>query len=196
MRTVLLALLLLATASAAAAQSPNTRSLFLQVALDGQSLNYNEDSFDETDDGGGLALRAGYGVSRVVTLYLGVSGARVDGETNGVINSEYDWGAGELGARFNLLPSRRLSPYLDVALRGVAATDEETSLEFRGGGVALGGGVAYFVSPTVALDAALRVGAGGFDEVQLGGLSAEIDPDDFGYGEGRLSLGLTVYPLR
>jgi hypothetical protein len=195
MRTTLLALALLA-AGAASAQPANTSGLFVQLALDGQSLNFNEDDFDETDDGGGLALRAGYGVSRVVTLYLGASGARVDGETNGVINDEYDWAAGEIGARFNLLPSARLVPYLDVALRGVAATYDEADLEFRGGGIALGGGASYFVSPTVALDAALRIGGGGFEEVQLGGLSADIDPDDFGYGEGRLSLGVTFYPLR
>ena len=194
---VLSALALLAVLAApASAQRSTTSGLFLQLAADGQALNFNEDDFDETDDGGGLALRAGYGVSRVVTLYLGVSGARVDGETNGVINDTYDWTAGELGARFHLLPSARLVPYLDVALRGVAATYDEADLEFRGGGVAFGGGVAYYVSPSVALDAALRVGGGGFDEVQLGGLSADVDADDFGYGEGRFSVGLTFFPLR
>ena len=195
MRTALLLALVLAAAPALAQRS-TTSGLFLQVSADGQSLAFNEDDFDETDDGGGLGLRAGYGVSRVVSLYAGVSGARVDGETNGVINDTYDWTAGELGARLHLLPSARLVPYLDVALRGVAATYDEADLEFRGGGVAFGGGLAYYVSPTVALDAALRLGGGGFDEVQGGALSLEIDPDDFGYGEGRLSLGLTVFPLR
>ena len=95
-----------------------------------------------------------------------------------------------------LLPSARLVPYLDVSFRAVAVAYDEADLEFRGGGIALGGGASYFVSPAVALDAALRIGGGGFEEVQLGGLSAEIDPDDFGYGEGRLSLGVTFYPLR
>ena len=48
----------------------------------------------------------------------------------------------------------------------------------------------------MAIDGALRIGGGGFDEVDFGRISSEIDADDFGYGEGRLSLGLTVYPLR
>ena len=196
MRILLALALLAALAAPASAQRSTTQGLFLQLSADGQALGFNEDDFDETDDGGGLALRAGYGVSRVVTLYVGVSGAQVDGETNGVINDTYDWTAGEIGARLHLLPSARLVPYLDVALRGVAATYDEADLEFRGGGAALGGGLAYYVSPSVALDVALRFGGGGFEEVQLGGLSADIDADDFGYGEGRFSVGLTAFPLR
>ena len=47
----------------------NTEGLFLQAALDGQSLNYNEDDFQDTDDGGGLALRLGYGFGPRFTLY-------------------------------------------------------------------------------------------------------------------------------
>ena len=78
----------------------------------------------------------------------------------------------------------------------MAATYDEADLEFRGGGAALGAGLAVYVSPAVALDVALRVGGGGFDEVQLGRLSADVDADDFGYGEGRLSIGLTAFPLR
>lgn len=200
MRTLVLsalgALLLVTAALPAAAQQANTRRLFLQASLDSQSLNFNEDDTDKTDDGGGLSLRAGWGVSRVVTLYAGLSGARVEGRTNGIINDDYDWQGGEIGARFNLLPSRRFDPYLDVALRGVTARYDEADLEFSGGGIAFGGGIAYFVTPSVALDLGLRLGGGGFETVKLGDLSADIDPDDFGYGEGRLSLGLTFYPLR
>ena len=187
---------LLLCAPSASAQRSDTKGLFLQLTLDAQSLNYNEDDFSETDDGGGLGLRAGWGVSRLVTLYLGAAGARIDGETNGVINEEYDWAGGELGVRLNFRSGRTVVPYLDVALRGVTAREDDIDLEFRGGGATLGGGIAVFLSPSVALDAGLRVGGGGFDEVQLGRLSADIDEDDFGYGEGRFSVGLTLYPLR
>ena len=176
--------------------SSNTEGLFVQLALDGQALNFNEDDFDETDNGGGLAARVGYGFSPLFTLYGGLSGATIDGETNGVINNEYTFAAGEIGARFNFNRGSDLRPYLDVALRGVSASDDESDLEFRGGGVAFGGGLAYFVSPSVAIDGALRLGGGGFNEVDFGRLSADIDADDFGYGEGRLSLGLTFYPTR
>ncbi|MEM1116846.1 MAG: outer membrane beta-barrel protein [Bacteroidota bacterium] len=196
MRFLFLAAAFALIAAPASAQRATTDGLFLQVSADAQSLFFNEDDFDQRDDGTGLSLRAGYGVSRVVTLYLGLAGSRVEGATNGVIDQPYDWGGGEIGARVNLLPSRRLQPYLDVALRGVEARNDDFNLEFRGGGVTVGGGVAYFVSPAVALDAGLRFGGGGFNEVQLGRFSVDTDPDDLGYGEGRLSLGATFYPLR
>ncbi len=196
----LLSLLALSLAAAPLAAQPvgpsNTEGLFLQLALDGQSLSYDEDDFDDTDDGGGASLRVGYGVSPVATFYVGVSGAEVDGQTNGVINNTYRFGAGELGARFAFNRGSALRPYLDVALRGVAASDDASALEFRGGGIALGGGIAYFVSPTVALDAALRIGGGQFTEVDFGAISVDISDGDIGYGEGRLSVGLTAYPFR
>lgn len=199
-RAALVALVVVAaalmTAAPASAQSSNTEKLFLQVTLDGQGLAYNEDDFSDGDGGGGLSLRAGWGVSRVVTLYAGFGGARMDEEMDSFIGNEYDWGTAEVGARFNLLPSRRFVPYLDVALRGVSATDDDLDFDFTGGGIALGGGASYFISPSVALDAAFRIGGGSFEDVEFGSLATDIDEDDFEYGEGRFSLGLTFYPLR
>lgn len=178
-----------------APERSNTERLFLQVTLDGQALEYDRDAFADAE-GGGLSLRAGWGVSRLVTLYIGVSGARVDSESGGVLNDEYDWGSGEIGARFNFRSGRAFVPYADVALQGVTARDDDLDLEFSGGGLVLGGGVSYFLSRSVALDAGLRFGGGEFNEVKLGRLSSEIDDDNFNYGAGRFSLGLTFYPLR
>ena len=174
----------------------NTERLFLQVSLDGQSLDYREEAFSDTDDGGGLSIRAGWGISPLVTLYAGIMGATMDGQTNGITGNEYSWSGGELGVRLNFRSGRSLVPYANVALRGVAATEDDLDLEFRGGGFTLGGGVSYFMTPAVALDLGLHFGGGRFDEVQVGRISNGIDEDDFGYGEGRLSLGLTFYPLR
>jgi opacity protein-like surface antigen len=174
----------------------NTERLFLQVSLDGQSLDYREYSFSDTDDGGGLSIRAGWGVSPLVTLYAGIMGATIDGQTNGITGDEYSWSGGELGVRLNFRSGQSLVPYANVALRGVAATEDDLDLEFRGGGFTLGGGVSYFMTPAVALDLGLHFGAGSFNEVQVGRFSTGLDEDDFGYGEGRLSLGLTFYPLR
>ena len=55
-------------------------------------------------------------------------------------------------------------------------------------GVALGG-LAYFVSPSVALNDAVWIGGGRFDERDVGPGSTEIDADEVGHGEGRLPLG-------
>ena len=205
-RTALIAILLglsvalLPTTTALAQEDPdiksNTERLFLQVSLDGQSLDYREEAFSDTVNGGGLSIRAGWGVSELVTIYAGFMGATIDGETNGITGDEYSWSGGELGVRLNFRSGQSLVPYADFALRGVAATEDDLDLEFRGGGFTLGGGVSYFVTPAIALDAGLRFGGGNFNEVQVGNISAGLDEDDFGYGEGRLSFGLTFYPLR
>ena len=105
MRLSLFALALLAAPLASAQRgAPNTEGLFLQLALDGQALSYNEDDFRDANDGAGLAVRVGYGFSPVVTLYGGV-------------DNDYTFAAGKVGARFNFNRGRALRPYLDVALR-------------------------------------------------------------------------------
>ena len=174
----------------------NTEKLFLQFSLDGQQLIFSEDRRDANDTGGGISARAGWGFSQLFTLYLGLNGARMEGRGNPFVEDDYDWGAVEIGGRFNFRSGKQLVPFADVALRGVAAVREDIDLEFLGGGITLGGGVAYFVSPAIALEAGFRFGGGGFNEVRVGALSLDIDPDDFGYGETRFSFGIVAYPLR
>ena len=195
MRFALLALVVAAPLAAQPFGPSNTEGLFVQLALDGQSLDYSDDNIDNADGGGGLALRLGYGFSPVFTLYGGLSGAGIDGGDNPVAGGDYAFAASEIGARFHFNRGSDLRPYLDLALRGVVADLEDRNAEFRGGGFALGGGLAYYVSPTVALDAALRVGGGTFTDLDLGLISLGLG-DDVGYGEGRLSVGVTAYPFR
>ena len=178
------------------AQDSNTRKLFLQTSIDGQSITYRDDGFDSADRGGGFSFRVGWGVSGLTTLYIGVNGSKLDGVNNGVIDEEYEFGAFEIGARFNFRSGQTLVPFADVALRGVATQLQDVDLEFLGGGLTLGGGASYFVSPTVALTAGLRFGFGNFNEIKLGGITADLDAADFGYGEIRYSFGVIFYPLR
>ena len=190
MRVFLLAALVAAPAFAQPASG--TEGLFLHLALDGQAVEIDDNRDGAEAEGGGLALRVGYGFSPLFTLYGGVSGAAVEGDRIG----EYDFTAGEIGARFSFNRGRALRPYLDVALRGVRAEAEDVDFEISGGAIAVGGGVAYFLSPTVALDAALRFGGGRADEVQLGQVSFDVSEDELDFGEARLSVGLTAYPFR
>ena len=194
MKPLLLAVLsaLLVAPPALAQRASHTEGLFVHAALDGQAVEFDDDADGAEAEGGGLALRVGYGFSPLFTLYGGLSGAGVEGDRVG----EYTFSAGEIGARLNFNRDRALRPYLDLALRGVVAQNEDVDFEVRGGAVALGLGVAYFVSPSVALDAALRVGGGRADEVQLGTISLDVSEDELDFGEGRLSVGITAYPFR
>ena len=90
----------------------------------------------------------------------------------------------------------RVRPVLDVALRGLTARDDETDFEVRGGGLSVGGGVLFSVSPTLSLGAALHVGGGRFDEVELGRVTVDVRDEELDFVESRLTVGLTAYPFR
>lgn len=197
--SLLLVVLLMGSAALAHAQAPSrTQKLFFSVGLEGTRIYFDEDDLDTSDGGGGLGLQIGYGFTRTFSLYLGVSGAVMDGENNGVIEDEYALGVGEIGTQLHFGGGRRaLVPYLDFAFSGVSATyDERFELEFRGGAFSFGGGLRYFVSEPLALDVGLRASLGGFNEVELERIAVDIDEDDFGFGLTRLALGLTWFPLR
>lgn len=187
----------MATVCTAVAQDSKTTKLFLNATLGGQSLFFDENSLEHRDAGGSISFRAGWGFSDLFTLHIGVNGAQMQGDDNPVVDDgDYEWGAFEIGGRFNFRSGKSLVPFADVALRAVAAVREDVDLEFLGGGFTLGGGVAYYLSRSIALEAGLRLGAGGFNEVKLGAVSFDLDPDNFGFGERRFSLGLVFYPLR
>ena len=200
---VLLAALLIATPVQAQNMDDDmprrsqTDRLFLAIGRDGQSLTLDEDGFSNGDTGGGLTLRAGWGVSDQFTIYLGFGAAAMEGDIEGE-TFDYAWGGIDLGTRFNFRAGEAVVPYLDAGLRGVAAVYDEggIDLELTGGGFTFGGGVSFFVSPAVAFDLGLRLGAGNINEITLGNISTDLDGDEFGYGEVRCSLGMVCYPLR
>lgn len=192
MRSLLLLAVAALCAAPLAAQS-HTEGLFLHAAVGGQTVSYGGQDFDDTDEGGALAVRAGYGVSPVVTVYLGAVGGRMNGEREA---ERYALSAGELGARVAFRRGAALRPYLDVALRGVTARDDDTAFTLRGGGLAVGGGLAYFLSPSVALDAALHLGAGQITEVSFGRVTVGVRDEELDVVESRLTVGLTAYPFR
>ncbi|MBQ89780.1 MAG: hypothetical protein CL433_13230 [Acidimicrobiaceae bacterium] len=194
MRLSLFATLLVVVllAPAAVAQT-NSEGLYLHLGVGGQSIAYDGDDFDDTDEGGVLALRAGYGVSPLVTLYVGATGARLEGARE---VDDYDLSGGEVGARFTFRDGRRVRPVLDLALRSVTARDDETDFEVRGGGLSIGGGLLVYLNPTLALGADIHVGAGRFDEVEFGRVTVDVRDEELDYVEARVTVGLTAYPFR
>lgn len=194
----LLLCFVLAAGSLKAQITPYTQKLFMNVGLNGNSLHLDESNFDERDGGGGLALRVGYGFTPTFAMYLGFSGARMNGDNNNVINDNYDLGIGEFGARFHF-GKKLKSPtfYLDVSLQGVAATYEEAfELEFTGGGLGLGAGLLVFVGNKLALDFGLRGSGGQFSQIRLDNVSVSIAEEEIRYGITRLGFGITWFPMR
>ncbi len=197
-RNTLLALLLVSftLSHAAHGQASKTEKLFLNATLGAQGLYFDADGLDASDPGGSISFRAGWGFSELFTLYLSLNGAEMQGDDNPFIEDDYEWGALELGGRFNFRSGKPFVPFADVALRAVAVVREDIDLEYLGAGMTIGGGAAYYLTPSVALELGLRLGWGGFNEVDQSTVALDFDTDDFGYAESRLSFGLVFYPMR
>lgn len=177
-----------------AQHTPFTEKLFVNFELSRQAFSVDEPNTD-TDGGGGLGLRLGYGFTPTFSLYLGFTGASMTERSNA--NDRYGLGVAELGTRLHF--GRKLkSPtfYLDVAFQAVEASDDDSSLSFSGGGLGLGGGLLVFVGQKLALDFGLRGSGGTFSDFTIGGVTVNIDEENVRYGVGRLSVGITWFPMR
>jgi hypothetical protein len=67
-------------------------------------------------------------------------------------------------------------------------------LQISGGAFTVGGGAHYYVTPSVAFTASLQVSAGEFTTVKIDNVS--IDGFEIDATSTRLSLGVTLYPMR
>ena len=174
----------------------NTERWYFHAHLAGHSQSIANQ--DDLDAGGGLGLRVGYGVSPLVTLYLGVDGANMSSENDvsqSLFGDDYTLGIVEFGAQFNFRRDKKLVPYFDTALIGIASVIDEDGRDasIAGPGIGIGGGVKYFVSPEFALDAGLYTALGGYDEQEING-----DTEDIGvsFGTGRFAVGISWYPFQ
>lgn len=158
------------------------------------SMDSEERAMRTKEDWG---IKAGYGFSRLFTLYLGIEGAEMNaGDFSGDENEEFGLGFAELGAQFNFRTGKPAAiPYAEIALTGQAAVfdpDEDSDITFAGGGITLGGGLKYFISKTFALDLGLLFTFGNFSEVERGDETIDIDQNTT---STRLNFGLSWFPF-
>lgn len=177
-----------------------TRGLMLEAAVGGAGLSVEG---DEAGEGGSAALRVGYGVSNLVTLYAGVSGATLDsdGFDFGIVEGEgeFEYGAVDLGVEFNFGSERSaLRPYVNVGVSGAAAVFDVRGgedLSVLGGAISGGAGLKYYVVPTLALNGGVQLAGGQFTDYEVDGDTEDL-PDELDFGAARLQVGLTWNPFR
>lgn len=172
----------------------STRGFSIGLHLNGTSWHLDEPDLelDGSDSGGGLGFDLSYGVSDLVSLFLNFDGASIDPE-NG---QTYTLGHGDLGARFAFgNPSKKFKPFGQIALTGAGAEQEigRNTLQLRGGGLTLAGGILYFLSPAWAIDAGLAFTFGSLTEVELNNVGVDTDIDA---RTSRLNAGVRWYPGR
>jgi hypothetical protein len=181
--------------SVALAQLSTTRGLSLGVHLQGTSLTVKESN--ETNSGGGLGLRVGYGFNRIVTGFLHVDGAQIDVPTGGTVLGQWNLAHAEIGARFHFANSnRRFVPYLEgaagaravsVSNASISGSSNSEDISFNGGAVTFGAGMSTFFKKRAAFDVSLKWTGGTFSEVDLGDISVrnlDIEASSFRFGVG------------
>ncbi len=149
-----------------------------------------------SDAGGQYAIRVGYGLNRIVTLYLGIDEAEVDIQGFDQFDKMKFRGSYNLGARLHLTNiSHRWVPYGDFALTDLILEDVSTNREqntsdrYEATAVSLGGGLAIYLSDAWALDVNFKWSKGEFKNVRVGNNSVgglHIDAESSGFTIGVL----------
>lgn len=178
------------------AQKSNTRGFMLGFQLQGVSQALQNQ--DEPDTGGGVALTLGYGFNNRLTLYLGLSGAGLKPDAGG---DEYALVHADLGLLVHFrAPDQAWVPYVNVALSGRASGFElpNDDLVVSGGGLSLGGGIRYYVSPVLGLDLGALLTLGEYTQAEFGGVKVDLSPLnlDADAASFRLGFGLAWFPKR
>ena len=170
---------------------PIDRSGFaLGVGLYVSGISIDTGATEANEVGIGLQADLSYGFTKTVAAFVNLSAASMSPEDEG---KNYALGVADLGARLHLYPSQTFNPYFQVALSGQAAVFEvagrSENLEYRGGGVTLGVGAHYALTPMADLDFSLDLTGGEFNEIRFNGNSR----DDFNpYTSAIARLGIAI----
>lgn len=178
----------------------NTSGLLLGLSLGGSSIR-SDDLNSSRESGAGASAQLGWGLTRNFALLLDVSGARIES-----VGGDFDLAHVDIGGRWHFVSdSRALVPFLQVGVSGRAAgrqnvfmADEmgnvyEGDLRIVGGGVSVGGGLQYFVSPKWALGGQLEWTTGSFTRVQFNNVS--VDGLRIDATSARVNMGFTWFPI-
>ncbi|HEX8322153.1 outer membrane beta-barrel protein [Longimicrobium sp.] len=185
--------------STAHAQTSDTRGWMVNVHVAGTATGgAGQDA--EMRRGGALGVAVGYGFSDRLALLLSADGGRVKYPgpvmADGGATGSYDQLTIDIALRASFLDEHSpLRPYLASGITGVAESPrpDDAGIVTSGGGITIGGGLQYFTSSRVAIDAGLLVTAGSFTGFEVDGEKHEYD-EGLGFSHSRLQLGITWHP--
>ncbi len=160
---------------------------------------------DPSDGAALVALRLGYGLNRIVTVYVG--GAYADIRSHGLeAFDRMTFEHVDLGVRLHLAGGRRWVPYADLALTfwpvsDVLKSGEHTTSDFTSMPTSsVGGGFAIYLSESWALDVNVKAAKGRFRDVPVGNIPAGGTSRHSGTrlhldaASARLSVGVSWWP--
>jgi hypothetical protein len=174
---------------------------FIGAALNGSAVQSDDLTDGDVESGGGLGLQLGYAFTPKFALFVDGVGASMSPD----VGESYGLGHFDIGARWQFSnPSRALVPFVDVALTGRAAVQEDVTfyddfgnsetgdLSLSGAGFSFGGGLNYHFTPRFALSTGLRWTVGEMSRVKFNNVS--VDDLELDATTTRFNLGFVWYP--
>ena len=177
----------------------NTSGLLLGLSFDASTIK-SEGLGPSMDTGVGMAGQLGWGVTKNFALIADASAARIAS-----LNGNFDLAHVDVGGRWHFVTARSsFVPFVEVGYSGRAvrkkgavmadaAGNLYTGDMILGTGISLGGGLQYFVAPTVAFGGAFKWTTGKFSRLQLG--DAYVDGLAMDATSTRFNMGFTWYPM-
>lgn len=177
----------------------NTSGLMLGLSFDASRIR-SDDLNSTAESGPGVAALIGWGVTKNFAFILDASGARISS-----INGDYDLGHVDVGGRWHFVNRTAFVPFAEIGYAGRIATkrgailSDDTGntytgdLSILGGGVSLGGGLEYFVTPGIALGGAFKWTSGQFTQVKFDNVT--VDGLELDATSARFNMGFTWYPM-
>lgn len=160
-----------------------TKGFYLNTSLLGASWTMDELNIDD-DNGAGVGLKLGYNVSNHIGIFSSLNAALMSPEEDEYVLAHLD-----LGLQGTFMPvTSRFRPFLNVAVSGMTAQDDET--EINGAGLSISGGALFFLSRNLAFDISYTHGLIDLTEVKSGSQTVDIDETATTM---RLFLGLGWY---
>ena len=177
----------------------NTSNLLLGLSFDASSIK-SAGLGPSTGTGVGVAGQLGWGVGKYFALVADASGARI-----GSLNGNFDLAHLDVGGRVHFVTARRaFVPFVEGGYAWRVVRKEEVVMSDPAGntytgdmmigtGFSLGGGLQYFVAPTVAFGGAFKWTTGTFSRLQRDGLY--VDGLAMDATSTRVNMGFTWYPM-
>ena len=177
----------------------NTSGLMLGLSFDASRIR-SDDLNSTTESGPGVAALLGWGVTKNFAFILDASGARISS-----LDGDYDLAHVDIGGRWHFVNRSGFVPFVEVGYAGRMATKQGAilsdgqgnsytgDLSILGGGVSLGGGLEYFVTPGIALGGAFKWTSGQFTQVKFDNVT--VDGLELDATSARFNMGFTWYPM-
>lgn len=202
-RLTLVAMMLVGTVASAEAQKSNSSGVMLNAHVNTTSLAVQ--GSDTSESGMGFGLRLGWGITKNVTLFVGIDTTSIETEDPTINNGTYGLTQAELGGIYTFRAGMSFLPYVeagigsrrissDVTISDEAGNISEGRASSVGMAFSLGGGFNYYFTPPVALNFGLTITTGHFGDYKVN--DTRIHNTDFSAASARIGLGLTWYPMK